>query len=198
MRLKDKVCIVTGGGSGIGRATALLFAGEGARLVVADKHAGRAQTVAAACTARGSQAVAVTADVASTADVNRYLAGVQHDELRDINFDPFKIDYRRLGARAPKAPPSAESFWQASASGKGTQTVSWPVKRGRWSAVVMNADGSPTVGVDAQLAARLAGAWWFVAAFIALGALSLAGGIALVRSGTRKRSAETSSESEGI
>jgi NAD(P)-dependent dehydrogenase (short-subunit alcohol dehydrogenase family) len=38
MRLKDKVCIITGGGSGIGRATALLFAHEGARVVVADKR----------------------------------------------------------------------------------------------------------------------------------------------------------------
>ena len=37
---------------------------------------------------------------------------------------------------------------------------------------------------DAQLAARLSGAWWFVAVFIALGALSLVAGIALVRSGT--------------
>jgi NAD(P)-dependent dehydrogenase (short-subunit alcohol dehydrogenase family) len=45
MRLKDKVCIVTGGGSGIGRATALLFADEGAQLVVADKR--NAQAVAA-------------------------------------------------------------------------------------------------------------------------------------------------------
>ena len=38
MRLKEKVCVITGGGSGIGRATALLFAQEGARLVVADKR----------------------------------------------------------------------------------------------------------------------------------------------------------------
>ena len=41
MRLKDKVCIITGGGSGIGRATSLLFADEGARLVVADRHGAR-------------------------------------------------------------------------------------------------------------------------------------------------------------
>jgi hypothetical protein len=58
----------------------------------------------------------------------------------------------------------------------------------------MNADASRNVSVDAQLAARLSGAWWFAAAFIALGAVSLVGGIALVRSGTRKRSSSTSSE----
>ena len=54
MRLKDKVCIITGGGSGIGRASALLFAGEGARLVVADKHAANAQAVASQCTGKGA------------------------------------------------------------------------------------------------------------------------------------------------
>ena len=46
----------------------------------------------------------------------------------------------------------------------------------------MNADGSRNVSVDAQLAARLSGAWWFVVALLALGALALAGGILLVRS----------------
>ncbi|MFL6824539.1 MAG: SDR family oxidoreductase [Xanthobacteraceae bacterium] len=69
MRLKDKVCIVTGGGSGIGRATALLFADEGARVVVADKR--NAQAVAAECAAKG--AIAVEADVACTADVKRMI-----------------------------------------------------------------------------------------------------------------------------
>ena len=63
MRLKEKVCVITGGGSGIGRATALLFAQEGARLVVADKR--NAQKVAAECANKGAQATAVEADVAS-------------------------------------------------------------------------------------------------------------------------------------
>ena len=126
--------------------------------------------------------------IARTEDVGRYLAKVEHDELRDIELDPFKIDYRRLGVGAPTALPATRSFWQARVSGTGTQTITWPVEKGRWSAVVMNADGSRDVTVDAQLAARLAAAWWFVAVFVALGVLSLAGGAALVYSGARKRS----------
>jgi meso-butanediol dehydrogenase / (S,S)-butanediol dehydrogenase / diacetyl reductase len=72
MRLKDKVCIITGGGSGIGRATALLFADEGARLVVADKR--NPQAVAAECAGKGAQAIAVEADVARAGDVERMIA----------------------------------------------------------------------------------------------------------------------------
>jgi hypothetical protein len=124
--------------------------------------------------------------IARTADANRYLATVAHDELRDVNFDPFKIVYRPLGTGAPTALPSTQTFWQTSTSGTGPQTISWPVKKGLWTAVVMNADGSRHVSVDAQLAGRLSGAWWFVAAFVALGTLALLGGIALVRSGIRK------------
>jgi hypothetical protein len=119
--------------------------------------------------------------MARSVDVERYLARVGHDELRDIGFDPFKIDYRRLGAGAPRALPSTQSFWQQRATGTRTQTISWPVEKGRWTAVVMNADGSRNVSVDAQLAARLSGAWWFVAAGFVLGALSLVGGIAVLR-----------------
>src|SRR5436190_21838001 len=73
MRLKDKVCIITGGGSGIGRATALLFADEGARLVVADKVADRAQAVSSECAGKGADAIAVAANVATSADARRII-----------------------------------------------------------------------------------------------------------------------------
>jgi len=71
MRLQDKVCIVTGGGSGIGRATALLFAEEGARLVVADKRVASALAVVAECVGKDAQALAVESDVADAAHVKR-------------------------------------------------------------------------------------------------------------------------------
>jgi meso-butanediol dehydrogenase/(S,S)-butanediol dehydrogenase/diacetyl reductase len=74
MRLKDKVCIITGGGSGIGRASALLFAREGARLAVADKRLQAAEAVASECTGEGAQALPVEVDVARAIDVQRMVA----------------------------------------------------------------------------------------------------------------------------
>jgi meso-butanediol dehydrogenase/(S,S)-butanediol dehydrogenase/diacetyl reductase len=69
LRLKDKVAIVTGGASGIGRATARLFASEGAKVVVADLSADAAQDVAREIESDGAQALAVATDVADTASV---------------------------------------------------------------------------------------------------------------------------------
>jgi NAD(P)-dependent dehydrogenase (short-subunit alcohol dehydrogenase family) len=68
MRLQGRVAIITGGSDGIGRATAILFAQEGARIVVADvEAAGGGQTVEAILT-NGGQAVFVTCDVARATD----------------------------------------------------------------------------------------------------------------------------------
>ncbi|MBB6351328.1 SDR family NAD(P)-dependent oxidoreductase [Nonomuraea muscovyensis] len=71
--LAGKVAIVTGGASGIGRATALLFAREGARVVVADIDGAGAEATAAQAVPEGS-AVAVRADVSRPEDCRRIVA----------------------------------------------------------------------------------------------------------------------------
>ena len=69
MRLKDKVAIITGGGTGIGRACGELFAEEGASVVLAGRRAERIDEAAAAIRGRGGRALAVVADVSRAAEV---------------------------------------------------------------------------------------------------------------------------------
>lgn len=68
MRLKDKVALITGAGSGIGREAALLFAAEGAALVVADVIADAGGATASLIREKGGQAISVRADVSKAAD----------------------------------------------------------------------------------------------------------------------------------
>ena len=70
-RLKGKVVLITGSGMGMGREASLLFAEEGARIVVADIDATAAQQTVALVEKAGGQAVAVAGDVAVEADVQR-------------------------------------------------------------------------------------------------------------------------------
>jgi 3-oxoacyl-[acyl-carrier protein] reductase len=68
MRLTDRVAIVTGGASGIGAASALALAAEGARIVVADRNEGGAKAVVERIERAGGQALAVAMDVTRAAD----------------------------------------------------------------------------------------------------------------------------------
>jgi NAD(P)-dependent dehydrogenase (short-subunit alcohol dehydrogenase family) len=68
--LRDSSVIVTGAGSGIGRATALRFAQEGAKVVVADLNGDAAKEVVAEIQAAGGTAVAVTGDLSDPAVVD--------------------------------------------------------------------------------------------------------------------------------
>jgi 3-oxoacyl-[acyl-carrier protein] reductase len=68
MRLKDRVAIVTGAASGIGAATALAMASEGARVLVVDLNETGAKTTVERIEKAGGQAAAARADVARAAD----------------------------------------------------------------------------------------------------------------------------------
>ncbi|MEO7336882.1 MAG: 3-hydroxybutyrate dehydrogenase [Caldimonas sp.] len=76
MKLKDKVCIVTGAASGIGKEIALTFAREGGRIVIADLNREAAQATARELSAQGHAAMAVGADVTDEAQVNAAVAEV--------------------------------------------------------------------------------------------------------------------------
>ncbi|MBI4636870.1 MAG: SDR family oxidoreductase [Candidatus Rokubacteria bacterium] len=78
-RLNTKVAVITGAGMGIGREAALLFAEEGARVVVADIDGNAAKETVTRIEAGGGEALAVTGDVAVEADVERMIAdGARH------------------------------------------------------------------------------------------------------------------------
>ncbi|MFW1766037.1 SDR family oxidoreductase [Acinetobacter bereziniae] len=82
MRLKDKIALITGAGAGIGEATALLFADQGAKVIVADRDYDNAKKVAEKI---GANAFAVAADVAKSAEVEVMVkAGVEHFGGLDI------------------------------------------------------------------------------------------------------------------
>jgi NAD(P)-dependent dehydrogenase (short-subunit alcohol dehydrogenase family) len=74
MKLKDKIAIVTGAASGIGKATAVNFAREGAAVMCADVNATGAEAVARQIADTGGQAASVKADVALEADVQEMVA----------------------------------------------------------------------------------------------------------------------------
>ena len=67
--LDGKSALITGGGGGIGRATALAFAREGARVAVADFVEDAARETVGAVNAAGGQAISLSGDVSRDADV---------------------------------------------------------------------------------------------------------------------------------
>jgi NAD(P)-dependent dehydrogenase (short-subunit alcohol dehydrogenase family) len=107
MRFEGEVAIVTGAGTGIGRATALALAKEGARVVVANRNIDNGQSTVAAIEAAGGSAWFVQTDVAKEEDVEKLVSAVQ-DRFGKLNL--LINNAGILGDFTPAADSTADNF----------------------------------------------------------------------------------------
>src|SRR6185436_4194627 len=77
MRLKDKVALITGAGSGIGRESALRFSAEGANIIVTDVNSVGGKETVALVESEGGQAVFVRADVSVAAEAEAMIRAAE-------------------------------------------------------------------------------------------------------------------------
>lgn len=116
MQLKDKVALVTGGGRGIGRAIAMGYAAEGARVAIAARSAAQLDEVAAAIAAQGGEALAVPTDLRVSAEVERLVQQtVEHFGRIDILVNNAGVNQRGLFLDATDE--EWEQAWQINVMG---------------------------------------------------------------------------------
>ena len=128
MRLKDKVALVTGGGSGIGHATAVLFAAKGAKVVVSDLNEANAFETVAEIKAQEGAATALTGDVSRNSDAETMVRRAVE------TYGTLDVVVNCAGVIAGKALPkgaSPEEVWDRvmEVNLKGTYLVTWHAVR---------------------------------------------------------------------
>jgi NAD(P)-dependent dehydrogenase (short-subunit alcohol dehydrogenase family) len=153
MRLKDRVALITGGTSGIGEATALLFAAEGARVAITGRNAERGAGVVERIQKLGGEAVFIRADVSVAEDCRRAV-----DETV-LAFGRVDILFNNAGVFYPQtAIECSEREWdeQIDVNLKGTFlmakfALAGMIARGS-GVIVNNASGWGIVGGDRAVA----------------------------------------------
>jgi hypothetical protein len=123
-------------------------------------------------------AKAVFIGVAPQTAVNTYLAGVDH--LVVTGWTNGHTRNALVGGTALAAAPTSSDIWTAQVSGTGTQSMSWEPTNGEWAIVVMNADGSAGVSVNADAAATVPDLAWIAVGLFAAGGVLLLIAVALV------------------
>ncbi|WP_436004610.1 DUF4389 domain-containing protein [Knoellia sp. LjRoot47] len=96
----------------------------------------------------GSSSDPVFFGIGPNRDVAAYLDGASYSVERRPG-----IDQREVAGSADPGAPTAQTFWVASATGGGSQQLTWEPRDGSWSAVLMNSDGSSGVTADVAIGA---------------------------------------------
>lgn len=123
--------------------------------------------------------------IGPTAAVDRYLAGVNHTLISDL----WTNRVQAIGGGTPRSAPGTQTFWAASTTGPGPQTLRWDPANGSWTVVVMNASGRPGIGVRADLGATYPSLLPIAAGLLAAGAVFGAGAALLIAGAIRRRRA---------
>jgi hypothetical protein len=121
-------------------------------------------------------------------DVDAYLSDVAYDVVDDLEFDGSRADIvlRPVpGSAAPPA-PGEQGFWAVAVEGAGPQTVTWDFDSGRYTAVVMNADGGAPLTLDLTLGAKVTWLIWATIGALIAGGILLAVGGLLIYFGARQ------------
>ncbi len=93
--------------------------------------------------------------IARESDLSNYLSGVSHDEITGFSDRATHTNYFHFPGANAAPPPTSQTFWLASATGTGTQTLQWNVTSGNYAFILMNADGSSPVNGDVSLEVKI-------------------------------------------
>ena len=160
MRLKGKVALVTGAGGGLGTAIAKRFAAEGASLVCADRHGGRAEVTASAIIKLGAKAYALQADVADPVQCDAQVA----ETVRRFGRIDIAVNNAGIALHNLALETSLEDWAQAAArqmvkqgGGRIIQMGSISGQRGNMGGIAYGASKAAVMHVCKVLAVELSG-----------------------------------------
>jgi hypothetical protein len=122
--------------------------------------------------------------IAREADVADYLDGVEHAVVTEIGEEP---EYSERTGGAPDGRPADQTFWAASATGAGEQTLEWEPEDGSWNVVAMNVDGSRGVAAELSIGGELDPLIWIGIGLLVGGGVLAAAAALAVTAGIRRR-----------
>jgi hypothetical protein len=125
--------------------------------------------------------------IAPKSAVDAYLARIEHTEATQLDLDPFKVTYVDHAGTVDPGRPAGEPFWAAKVSGRKGPLL-WNLRSGKWSIVVMNADGSRNVAATLGVGVKVPAALWVGIGLSLFGGVLLAAAVLMFGARSRARS----------